>query len=115
MQAEAALFKVLSDQTRLRLAILLAGVEEVCVCELAEALEAPEDRISRHLGVMRSAGMVEVRRQGTWMHYRLCGARNRLESCLQECFRDCLTDETTAREDRQRLAGAKCGPGVGGH
>jgi len=64
MENEAAIFKVLADPTRLRLAVLLSINGETCVCKLAEALDAPEYRISRHLGVMRSGGLVEARREG---------------------------------------------------
>ena len=108
MENEAAFFKVLADSTRLRLAILLSINGETCVCELAEALQTPQYTISRHLGIMRSAGLVEVRREGTWMHYRLSEARNRLEECLQECFRDCLAEHKTVRQDLKRLSNTAC-------
>ncbi len=111
MENEAALFKVLADPTRLRLAVLLSIHGETCVCMLADALDAPEYRISRHLGIMRSAGLVEARREGTWMHYKLSGARNRLEKCLQECFRDCLADHETVKTDMKRLSTAACKDG----
>ncbi len=103
MENEAAFFKVLADTTRLRLAVLLSIQGETCVCGLAEALDVPEYTISRHLRVMRSAGIVEARREGTWMHYRLTKARNRMEECLQECFRDCLADHKTVQADVKRL------------
>jgi len=108
MQAEAALFKVLADPTRLRLAVLLAVKGETCVCQLARVLEAPDCRISRHLGVMRAAGVVEARREGTWMHYKLSKPRNHLETCLQECFRDSLAGQRTIRADLKRLGRAAC-------
>jgi len=108
MENEAAFFKVLADTTRLRLAVLLSIQGETCVCALAEALETQEYNISRHLRVMRSAGVVEARREGTWMYYRLADARNRLEQCLQECFRDCLADHATVQADLQRLSSASC-------
>ena len=108
MEAEAAIFKVLADSTRLRLAVLLSVQGEVCVCRLAEALGAPDFRISRHLGIMRSAGLVEARREGTWIYYKLSKARNRLEECLQECFRDCLRDQATVKADLKRLSKATC-------
>jgi ArsR family transcriptional regulator, arsenate/arsenite/antimonite-responsive transcriptional repressor len=109
MEKEAAFFKILSDPTRLRLAILLAIQGETCVCNLAEALDVPEYRISRHLGIMRAAGVVEVRREGTWMHYQLSKARNRLEQCLQECFKNCLADHQTIRTDLKRFSKVTCG------
>ena len=108
MENEAAFFKVLSDPTRLRLAVLLSIQGETCVCELVEALGAPQYTISRHLGIMRSAGLVEARREGTWIHYKLSKARNRLEECLQECFRDCLGDHKTVKKDMKRLSKASC-------
>jgi len=108
MENEAALFKVLADSTRLRLTVLLSIQGETCVCALAEALDAPEYRISRHLGIMRSAGVVQARRQGTWMFYKLSSARNRLEECLQECFRDCLADHKTIKKDMKRLLQTTC-------
>jgi ArsR family transcriptional regulator len=108
MKTEAAYFKVLADPTRLRLAVLLALEGETCVCKLADALDAPESRISRHLSIMRLSGLVEARREGTWMHYSLSKARNRLEECLQECFRECLADHPTVQADLERLTVATC-------
>lgn len=108
MQEEAAYFKVLADQTRLRLMVILALEGETCVCKLAQALEAPESRISRHLGIMRMAGIVEARREGTWMHYKLSKTRNRLEVCLQDCFRECFADHQTVKADIERLVQVTC-------
>ena len=108
MQREASLFKALSDPTRLRLAVLLAMHGETCVCDLAEALCEPDFKVSRHLGILRSAGMVEARREGTWMYYRLADAGSDLESRLQDCFRDCFTAHLTVREDLRRLEAAAC-------
>ena len=108
MQEEAAYFKVLANQTRLRLMVILALEGETCVCKLAQALAAPESRISRHLGIMRMAGIVEARREGTWMHYKLSDTKNRLEVCLQDCFRDCFAEHQTIKADIGRLDQATC-------
>ncbi len=112
MQEEAALFKALSDPTRLRLAVLLAIRGETCVCDLAAALDEPDYKISRHLGILRSGGLVEARREGAWMYYRLSEDRTDLEKCLHDCLRECLTKHPTVREDQNRLQdarrGAKC-------
>lgn len=110
MADEAALFKVLADPTRLRLAVLFALHGETCVCVLAEALGESDFKISRHLTVMRAAGMVEARRQGTWMHYKLALPRNRLERSLQKYLRESLTDHETVKADGRRLAKACCAP-----
>ncbi len=108
MENEVAVFKVLADPTRLRLMVLLSIQGETCVCKLAQALNAPDFKISRHLGIMRSAGLVKARREGTWIYYKLSNARNRLEECLQQCFRECLATHTTVKADLKRLSKANC-------
>ena len=112
MQEEAALFKTLSDPTRLRLAVLLASRGETCVCDLAAALDEPDYKISRHLGILRAGGLVEARREGAWMHYRLCEGRTDLEKCLHDCLRDCLNAHPVVREDQDRLESARCAKGA---
>ena len=106
---EAALLKVLADPTRLRLAVALSCNGETCVCALAEGLAEPEYKISRHLAVMRSAGLVEARRDGTWMHYRLMQPRNHMEECLWNCFRDCLSADKSMAAALKRVKRMSCG------
>ncbi|RMF79395.1 MAG: ArsR family transcriptional regulator [Nitrospirae bacterium] len=67
----ATLLGLLSDPTRLRCVVLLAQEGELCVCELTEALGVAQPKVSRHLGVLRDAGVVADRREGRWVHYRL--------------------------------------------
>ncbi len=110
MQSESDLFRTLSDPTRLQLMILLKLHGECCVCHLAWALDAPIFRVSRHLGVMKDRGLVEARRTGTWILYRLCDPRNSLESCLHNCFSSCFTENETIRQGMERLSQAlSCG------
>lgn len=65
------LFKNLSDETRLTLVLLLKEKGELCVCELSGALKLPQPKISRHLAMLRSSGLLSDRRDGKWIHYRL--------------------------------------------
>lgn len=64
-------FKSLADDTRARIALLIAGEGELCVCELTESLEESQPKISRHLSLLRSSGVLLDRRQGQWVYYRL--------------------------------------------
>lgn len=66
----AELFHALSDPTRLRLLEILRGGER-CVCDLTDALEAGQSRLSFHLKALREAGLVSQRREGRWMYYAL--------------------------------------------
>ena len=64
-------FKSLADDTRLRIALLLVSADELCVCELTESLQESQPKISRHLSLLRTAGVLLDRRQGQWVYYRL--------------------------------------------
>ena len=73
-QQSAALspvFAALSDPVRLRLFDLVrrAGSTGVCSCDLTEPLERSQPTISHHLKVLRDAGLVQARREGTWLWY----------------------------------------------
>jgi ArsR family transcriptional regulator, arsenate/arsenite/antimonite-responsive transcriptional repressor len=65
------MFDALGDTTRRRILALLVQQGELCVCELTAALDEIQPKISRHLGVLKDAGIVTPRREGTWMFYRL--------------------------------------------
>jgi ArsR family transcriptional regulator len=65
------LFSLLSDPTRLRALMLIQAEGELCVCELTFALGESQPKVSRHLALMREAGVVEARREGTWVFYRM--------------------------------------------
>lgn len=102
VSAFSRLFKALGDPTRLRIVALLSH-GELCVCHLEEALGQSQPKISRHLAVLRSAGVVDARREGSWIHYGLapqadadCGRQLR---ALVETF----ARRTVLRRDLHRL------------
>jgi ArsR family transcriptional regulator len=64
------LFHALSDQTRLSILQRLR-LGERCVCDLTDALDAGQSRLSFHLKVLKEAGLISDRREGRWMYYRL--------------------------------------------
>src|SRR5450432_734849 len=81
------LFRALADPTRLRLLNLIAD-REICVCYFVEILRISQPKISRHLAYLRRAGIVEARRQGRWMHYRLALPRDAVAcSILKETLK----------------------------
>lgn len=71
MENNLRTFEALSDPTRLRILSLLAERGELCVCHIFESLEMSQPRVSRHLGVLRSAKLVNARRNGRWIYYSL--------------------------------------------
>src|SRR6476661_6741730 len=70
LQRVAKLFHALSDQTRLSILQRLR-LGERCVCDLTDALDAAQSRLSFHLKVLKEAGLVADRREGRWMYYTL--------------------------------------------
>lgn len=71
MEYASNIFAALSDPIRLRCVALLARYGELCVCELTHALQASQPKISKHMAVLRDAGIVADRRNAQWVLYRL--------------------------------------------
>jgi len=63
--------KIISDETRLRLLMLLVNGEELCVCQLKDVLKLSQPKISRHLAILREAEILQDRKSGLWVYYRL--------------------------------------------
>lgn len=70
LEQTARLFHALSDETRLSIMGLLSKGER-CVCELTDALDAGQSRLSFHLKALKEAGLVTDRREGRWVYYAL--------------------------------------------
>ena len=67
----AAAYKAVGDETRLRMLSLLLAADELCVCKFEELLGISQSKSSRHLRYLSNAGLVEGRREGIWVHYRI--------------------------------------------
>ena len=75
VRSVSRLFKALGDETRLRIVALLSH-GELCVCHIQDALELSQPNVSRQLSILRAAGLVEDRRDGSWVYYRLLPQEN---------------------------------------
>lgn len=96
------LFKALADATRLRiLGLLLTG--EVCVCDIHESLKITQPKASRHLAYLRRAGLVETRREGLWIHYRLAKFADPVLAAIADAVRHGLTHVDAVHRDAERL------------
>jgi len=111
------LHRALADETRLRIVHLLARRGELCVCEIESALETTQSKVSRHLAHLKHAGIVQDRRDGTWIHYRLAAcAEPGLRPILRSVEKALAADEVALRDlDRadacRRAACPPSGPG----
>jgi ArsR family transcriptional regulator len=102
-------FAALADRTRLRL-INLMGSDELCVCFFVEVLKTNQPKISRHLAYLRNAGLVEARRDGKWMHYKVVEPENPYAAHLFSEVRAWLSEDREMRKDRERLVKVCCAP-----
>ena len=107
------MFRAFSDRTRLRiLHLLTAG--ELCVGDIVGALQVDQPTISRHLGYLRRARLVSMRKQGLWVFYSLAPANGRVHktfvNCLGSCFEEVPELAADARRAKRIRASGGCCP-----
>ena len=66
--------KALADATRVRVLLALGG-GELCVCQITELFGLAVSTVSKHLSILHQAGLVESRKEGRWIYYRLPGKK----------------------------------------
>lgn len=101
------LFLALADKTRLRLLNLMRS-GEVCVCFFVEVLGESQPKISRHLAYLRNAEIVEARRDGKWMHYKIVFPENEYAALILQDALDWLESQEKMREDYKKLESVCC-------
>ena len=98
------IYECLCDVTRLRLLNVLAQ-GPLCVCHFQAVLREPQVKISKHLGYLRTRGLVTARREGNWMIYALPAVADRsveLKTNLA-CLQDCATENAVLKRDLAKL------------
>jgi ArsR family transcriptional regulator, arsenate/arsenite/antimonite-responsive transcriptional repressor len=103
------LFAALADPIRLRLLNLMNG-REVCVCYFVEILKQGQPKISRHLAYLRRAGIVEARREGKWMHYRIERPDDTRAASILDATLKSFETNRDMQADLARLGQACCEP-----
>lgn len=104
------LFRALGDETRLRIvALLMHG--ELCVCHIEKALALNQPNASRQLGILKSAGVVDSRRDGTWVYYRITEQHHAVVEAQLAALAKAFGAERDLRADHARLR-RSCGPGA---
>ena len=86
-------FKALSDETRLQIMTLLLEQEELCVCDFVGALGQTQSKVSRHLRYLYNAGLVQDRREGLWMHYRISTELKPEQATIVAALSEAVSDE----------------------
>jgi ArsR family transcriptional regulator, arsenate/arsenite/antimonite-responsive transcriptional repressor len=103
MRAFMAITKALSDQNRVSIVLALEG-REVCVCQIIQFLGLAPSTVSKHLSILKQARLIEDRKEGRWMYYRLAGEDSPTEvrEAIAWVCRS-LADSHRIQKDAQRL------------
>jgi len=98
-----AVLKAAADPNRARILKMLEG-GELCVCQIVAALHLSQSTVSKHLSLLRTAGLVEERKVGRWVHFRLGElAVNDYAQPLLALLRGWLAKDATVNADAQRV------------
>lgn len=103
MENTIEIFKALSDETRLRIInLFIKSGQNLCVCELMDALQLPQYAVSKSLNIMKNAGLFTTEKEGTWVYYKL----NRNEQQNKSLFNFLKNYLSTERflDDEKRLS-----------
>lgn len=97
------LSKAISDETRVRILKLLKN-QELCVCQLMAILGMGQSTVSKHLGILKNAGLVEVRKDWTWSFYKLSKEEmNTYNRNFLKLLSSILNDDSLILKDEKRL------------
>lgn len=104
MEDLAEVFKALGDITRLRIVELLRDRGETCICRIVPEMGIPQPTVSHHMAVLRNAGLVQRRRDGQMIFYRLCpGAAQAAADLLRSLDGAAVADPRLAADGSERL------------
>ena len=113
LRAYEDVMKAVSDPTRVRILKLLEG-GELCVCQVIAVIALGQSTISKHLFLLRAAGLIKDRKDRKWVHYSLDGkGGNPFAGEMLRTLRRWLNDDPVILRDRERAALARdVGPAV---
>ena len=102
--------KAVGDGSRVRILKMLEG-GELCVCQVTTVLDLAPATVSKHLSVLKLAGLVMQRKEGRWVYYRLADrALNPYALPLLETIRETLVEDPVIESDVERLERLRCIP-----
>jgi DNA-binding transcriptional ArsR family regulator len=112
MRAMLRVTKALADLQRVRILMMLQP-GELCVCQIVEVLALAPSTVSKHLSILAGSGLVDSRKEGRWMYYRLPeGTAGAFVQPVLKWLAGALGEDETIREDATRLkAVVNCDPG----
>ena len=102
MRQFVGIVKALADESRVRALMALAG-GELCVCQIIELLGLAPSTVSKHMAVLHQARLVETRKDGRWIYYRLPDEPSEGVGEALTLTRESLAGDRQIRDDARRL------------
>ena len=116
-----AVTKALADENRVRMLLALQK-QELCLCQLIELVKLAPSTVSKHMSILRSARLVDARKDGRWMYYRLAGAKSSpiVQRVIEWAWKSLADDpqiigdakrlEQILKMDTHKLCESQCSP-----
>ncbi len=102
MKNHVEMFKALGDKTRLRIMrLLIDSGTEICGCEFVDSLEESQYNISRHIKVLKHAGLIKERKEGRWVYYSVTDRNNSFKKTLYKLIG--FIPEDIVKNDHKRF------------
>lgn len=96
-------FKAVADRNRLRILKMLEK-KKMCVCELSAALGISQPSVSKHLSLLKDAGLVQDERNSQWIDYSLCTEKiNQYVPVIQSNIKSWVNDDPVIQQDRKKM------------
>lgn len=102
LESNARFHEALSDPLRIRIMRLLLE-RDLCVCELVTSTRQPQYKVSRHLGILKKAGLLHDWREGKWIHYEIEPSISPLWNAVLQSLRKVWDQLAEVEEDLRRL------------
>ena len=110
MEETLLVAKTLADENRVRILAFL-GDGELCVCQIIEMLSLAPSTVSEHMALLQRAGLVEARKDGRWIFYRLSTVRrSKTVTAALRWVRESVKGDPVVRKDARRLRSVKRTP-----
>ena len=106
MKEHVKIFKALSNETRLTIMVILSQ-KELCVCQIEKYLKLSQAKVSRHLTVLKYAGLVTDRRQGLWIYYSAVKPEGKIKKIVFELLRELANNGTGLKINAMKLKACK--------
>lgn len=102
------IFQALAEPTRIRIIrLMVTSGEEVCLCEITDSLNEPQAKLSRHLKVLRQAGLLSAQKEGRWVYHRLIPDQVHLQH-LYDIVRDLPDTDNLYANDLENFQSRLC-------